>query len=106
MRRFSFPCAMAVRPLFSGLLLAGLLLIPCTAMFAQEQAGEIIFPRIDTDHNQLISEAEYHTAMQRRFEQLDSNKDGSLSKQEWEQARAKVRKRLQERRNGTNQPDN
>lgn len=76
-------------------LFAGLLLLPATTPAASERVADMLFERSDTDHNQLISEAEYHAAMQRRFEQLDTNKDGNLTRQEMEQARANARERLQ-----------
>ena len=82
-------------------LLTGLLLMPTAIMAAaSERATDLLFERSDTDHNQLISEAEYHAAMQRRFEQLDTNKDGNLTRQEMEQARANARERLQGMRSG------
>ncbi len=83
-----------------SVLLAALLLGPTTAFSAQGRAMDIIFETADADHNQLISEAEYHTAMQRRFEQLDTNKDGNLTRQEMDQARANARERLQGLRSG------
>lgn len=83
-----------------GVLLVALLLGPTTAFSAQGRATDIIFEMADADHNQLISEAEYHAAMQRRFEQLDTNRDGNLTKQEMDQARANARERLQGLRNG------
>lgn len=76
------------------------LLGPSTAFSAQGRATDIIFEIADADHNQLISEAEYHTAMQRRFEQLDTNKDGNLTRQEMDQAQANARERLQGLRSG------
>jgi len=82
------------------MLLAALLFGPTTAFSAQGRATEVIFEMADADHNQLISEAEYHAAMQRRFEQLDTNKDGNLTRQEMDEARANARERLQGLRNG------
>lgn len=83
-------------------LLTSLLLMPAATIAAtSDRASNMLFERADTDHNQLISEAEYHAAMQRRFERLDSNKDGNLTRQEMEQARANARDRLQGGRGGS-----
>lgn len=94
-----YPCS-SLRTMVAVVLAAGLLLVPATAPAAANRAADLLFERSDTDHNQLISEAEYHAAMQHRFEQLDSNKDGNLTRQEMEQARANTRERLQGLRSG------
>lgn len=99
MLRFMPPFPITVGSLCCMLLIA-LLLGPTTAFSAQGRASDIIFETADADHNQLISEAEYHTAMQRRFEQVDTNKDGNLTRQEMDQARANARERLQGLRSG------
>jgi len=98
MRRISPPFAIAFGTL--SFLLVVLLLDAATALSAQERVKSHIFEIADADHNQLISETEYHAAMQRRFEQLDTNKDGNLSRQEMDQARANTRERLQGLRGG------
>lgn len=64
----------------------------------QQKSLELLFERIDTDGNGLISETEWHAAMQKRLEHLDSNKDGNLSRQEMEQARTAMKERFLDRR--------
>ena len=99
MLRFMLPSPTPLTSL-CYILLAAVLLGPTVAFSAQGRATAIIFEMADADHNQLISEAEYHAAMQRRFEQLDTNKDGNLTRQEMDQARDNARERLQGLRSG------
>jgi len=70
-----------------------LVMVANSACAVQHRGVDLLFNRADSDGNNLISEAEYHAAMQQRFLQLDSNKDGNLSRQEMENARAVSRER-------------
>lgn len=53
-----------------------------------------LFDRADADKNDLISEEEWHTAMQKRFDSVDKNKDGKLSQDEWQEMRETAREGL------------
>jgi len=88
--------------------LTRLLVIPllCTLLFmnaeawaAGEQPSGQLFNAADSDGNGLLSEGEWHTAMQKRFEKLDSNKDGNLSREEIEQTRGAIRGKFRGLRN-------
>lgn len=77
-----------------------LLLFPhYSAMAAQAQPLELLFASADADHNGVVSEEEWHQAMQERFVRLDANKDGSLSRSEVEEARHLAKDRLRQWRN-------
>jgi len=61
---------------------------------ARERPLDILFGEADTDRNGLINEAEWHQAMQKRFENLDTNHDNAISKEELEKSRDSMRERL------------
>lgn len=88
-------------PRASVLSLLALIMIASPAGAVGNRPVDLLFNSADTDHNNLVSEAEYHAAMQRRFEQLDRNKDGNLSPQELEDARSTARERFQGLLNGS-----
>ncbi|MGE4560185.1 MAG: hypothetical protein AB7E77_08290 [Desulfobulbus sp.] len=88
-------------PRVSVLSLLALIMIASPAGAVGNRPAEMLFNNADTNHDNLVSEAEYHAAMQRRFEQLDRNKDGNLSPQELENARSTARERFQSLRNGS-----
>jgi len=62
-----------------------------------ERAGDILVEHMDSDHNGLVSEEEWHAAMQKRFEKFDANNDGGLSREEVKQVRTSGRESLRER---------
>ena len=51
------------------------------------QPFEAIFTTTDIDKNGHISENEWHTAMQKRFEQIDVNGDHQISRSEVQKAK-------------------
>jgi len=69
-------------------------LLSGTSAMARERPLDILFGEADTDHNGLINEAEWHKAMQKRFETLDTNNDSAISKEELEKSRESMRERL------------
>lgn len=76
-------------------LLAGLILIlPANMALAREKPVDVLFQMSDSDGNGLISEAEWHAAMQKRMETVDTNHDGNLSRDEFELARQTIRERM------------
>lgn len=76
-------------------MLAGLILIlPANMALAREKPADLLFQMSDSDGNGLISEAEWHSAMQKRMETVDTNHDGNLSREEFDQARQTIRERM------------
>ncbi len=67
------------------------LMLTGTSAMAREKPLDILYASADTDGNGLISEAEWHAAMQKRFETLDANGDGNISKEEMANARETAR---------------
>jgi Ca2+-binding EF-hand superfamily protein len=61
---------------------------------AQQKPLGVIYEATDTDGNGLISEAEWHAAAQKRFELLDTNRDGNISKEEMEAGKATMKERF------------
>lgn len=63
----------------------------------------------DADKDGAISKAEFVAAQTRRFDLADANKDGTITAEERQAVRAKMRERMQEMRAGRgaagNQPD-
>jgi Ca2+-binding EF-hand superfamily protein len=64
---------------------------------AREPFKANLFERADADKNGLISDDEWHTAMQKRFDAIDKNKDGNLSQDEWQEMRETVRQGIRAR---------
>ena len=77
-------------------LLVAILAVLLTAglALAWQRPIDTLFQTADSDHNNLISEAEWHAAMQKRFEAIDANHDGNLSRDELEQSRDALRERF------------
>jgi len=61
---------------------------------AREKPMDIIFNLADADQNGLISETEWHTAMQKRLEAIDINHDGNISREELESAKEGFRNKM------------
>jgi hypothetical protein len=70
------------------------------AMSARQKPTGVVFQATDTDGTGLISEAEWHAAAQKRFELLDTNKDGNISKEEMEAGKATMKERFKTFRSG------
>jgi len=66
----------------------------------QQKPLEVIYEAADTDGNEMISEAEWHAAAQKRFELLDTNKDGNISKEEMEAGKTTMKERFKTFRSG------
>jgi Ca2+-binding EF-hand superfamily protein len=64
---------------------------------AQEPKKPNLFERADADKNGMVSKEEWNTAMQKRFEAVDKNKDGVLSQNEWQEMRETVKERRRAR---------
>jgi Ca2+-binding EF-hand superfamily protein len=67
---------------------------------ARPNPGEAVFQADDTDGNGLISGEEWHAAAQKRFELLDTNKDGQISKEEMDDAKGTMKARFKSLRSG------
>lgn len=80
------------------LVLVSMLFITSAALATQQRPLELIFSKTDSDGNGLISETEWHTAMQQRFEETDSNHDGNISRDEIEASKKSLRERFQQMR--------
>lgn len=80
-------------------LLSTLLFIDAEAWAAREHPSDNLFNMADSDNNGLLTEGEWHAAQQKRFEKLDGNKDGSLSREEIEQAKGAIREKFRGMRN-------
>lgn len=75
----------------------GALLFSGTFVIAREKPLDILFNAADTDGNGLISESEWHAAMQKRLEALDTNGDGNISREEFEKAGETMRDKIRNR---------
>ena len=69
---------------------------PAPSTTARAQRHQHMFDKIDTNHDGLISRAEYQVWLDSRFAKLDTNGDGVVSAQEIEAAPATAA-RVQER---------
>jgi|GEM_PF-2091490 Ca2+-binding EF-hand superfamily protein len=82
------------------------LLLSGTSAMAREKPLDLLFNQADTDHNGLISEAEWHAVMQKRFETNDANHDGNISRVEIDAVKETFRERFRSmrssQRNGNN----
>lgn len=72
---------------------------PGPARAAREKPLDLIFKAADSDGDGLISENEWHAAMQKRFNKIDLNADGQISRSELEQSRDTARERFKQLRN-------
>lgn len=69
-----------------------------TLAMAREKPLDILFNMADTDQNGLISETEWHAAMQKRLEAIDTNHDGSISREEMEASKENFRDKMRSMR--------
>lgn len=79
-------------------LIAAVCLFPADRGLARERPMDTIFNAADTNGDGLISEQEWHQAMQKRFETLDANKDGNVSREEFEKQKETLREKFRNRR--------
>ena len=89
--------------LFSALAaiaISSLLLPASNADAARERPLDVIFNAADSDGNGMVSENEWHAAMQQRFETMDIDGDGSISREEMEQSKDTARERFKGLRSG------
>jgi len=70
------------------------LIFSASLVFARQRPIDSLFAMADTDRNGRISEAEWHVAMQKRFETIDTNRDGAVSREEMEKFRETMRGRF------------
>jgi len=78
-----------------------LLMIGMTGcVMARQKPLDVIFTADDTDGNGLVSEEEWHAAAQKRFELLDTNKDGNISKEEMAAGKGTMKTRFKSLRSG------
>lgn len=76
------------------------LLTACSAA-AREKPLDVAFEAADANHDNLISNEEWHAALQRRFEAIDKNHDGRLSREELQESRETLRERFKSRLKST-----
>jgi Ca2+-binding EF-hand superfamily protein len=77
-----------------------LILTMTMSVSARQKPLDVIFQADDTDGNGLVSEAEWHAAAQKRFELLDTNKDGNISKEEMDAGKETLKDRFKSFRSG------
>jgi len=94
-RRFQMYSIAAYSAIMALVLIAA---APGAAIAAREKPLEMIFIAADSDGNGQISENEWHTAMQNRFNDIDLNADGQISHSEMEKSRESVRRKLRDLR--------
>lgn len=61
---------------------------------AKERPIDVLFDQADTNHDGVVSEGEFHTAMQERFLIIDADQNGNLTREELEDARQVIRDRI------------
>jgi Ca2+-binding EF-hand superfamily protein len=64
---------------------------------AQQKPLDVIFENMDVDKNGFVSEEEWHNAMQKRFEAMDKNRNRNLSREEVEESKETMRERFRSR---------
>jgi Ca2+-binding EF-hand superfamily protein len=74
------------------MLITAMLILTATAAHAQFSRGGG-FAMFDADGDGCITEAEYHEAVQERFEKADANDDGCIDKDEVADLREEIMKR-------------
>ena len=84
----------------TGIVIALLMMTITGCATARQNPLDVIFTADDTDGNGMISEAEWHAAAQKRFELLDTNKDGRISKEEMEAGKGTLKDRFKSIRSG------
>ncbi len=67
---------------------------------AQPASNARLFDQMDTNGDGVVSEQEWHAAMQKRFESIDKNRDGNLSAAEWQEMKDSLRERFGSRKGG------
>ena len=72
-------------------------MFPANHVLARESPIDKIFNATDTDGDGLISEQEWQQAMKKRFEALDNSNDGNISRDEFERQREIMRERFRDR---------
>lgn len=93
----SIPLGKLAKTWLSALVLIGTLAVAGSAAAAQGTRFDALFNATDTDGNGLISEAEWHSAMQKRMEAIDADHDNNLTREEFQQAKETLRERFRGR---------
>ncbi|HCR85686.1 MAG TPA: hypothetical protein DIV86_03310 [Alphaproteobacteria bacterium] len=60
--------------------------------------GGMMFKKIDTNNDNIISKEEHNAFSDKMFQKMDSNNDGQVTKEEGKAAREKMKQKWKERR--------
>jgi Ca2+-binding EF-hand superfamily protein len=77
-----------------------LILTMAMSASARQKPLDVMFQADDTDGNGLVSKAEWQAAAEKRFELLDTNKDGNISKEEMDAGKDTLKDRFKSFRSG------
>ena len=86
--------AVGVPILLLTLVLSCLLFTQAQANTSKQRPMDVLYNAADTDGNGLISENEWHSAMQKRFEEIDTNDDNQVSLDELAASRDTAKQRF------------
>ncbi len=64
------------------------------ALSSSQRPLDMLYNAADRDGNGLISETEWHTVMQKRFEKMDTNDDNQVSLEEMAASRETAKQRF------------
>lgn len=84
----------------TGTAIALLMMTMTGCATVRQKPLDVVFSADDTDSNGLVSEQEWHAAAQKRFELLDTNRDGNISREEMNQGKSTLKARFKEFRSG------
>ena len=76
-------------------------LLMAASAAARQKPMDVVFETADADHNNLVSNEEWHTVQQRRFETIDKNHDGNISREELQETKETLRERFKSRLRST-----
>lgn len=77
-----------------ALLLSCILFTKAHALSSGQRPMDMLYNAADSDGNGLISETEWHTVMQKRFEEIDTNDDSQVSLEEMAASRETAKQRF------------